>query len=174
MVRALAWPVQRGRCAGCRRQLGSLMVGCRNRVLANVLTGALAAGLVLSVGQGKPIAAERGTGSGAKAVAPAGAQRGAQAAGAQAGAQVYALRCSGCHGVELNNTSGGQVFDLRKLRPEDHDRFVDSVLFRERHLAEAAIRFLAHDSSYITDAAVLLSRCVKTVQRYTHAHGTGV
>jgi mono/diheme cytochrome c family protein len=47
---------------------------------------------------------------------------------ADAGATVYALRCSGCHGVDLNNTSGGQVFDLRKLRPEEHDRFVSSVI----------------------------------------------
>jgi mono/diheme cytochrome c family protein len=47
--------------------------------------------------------------------------------GAEAGAAVYALRCSGCHGVDLNNTSGGQVFDLRRLRPDDHDRFVNSV-----------------------------------------------
>ncbi len=54
------------------------------------------------------------------------------------------------------------------------DRFVDSVLFRERHLAEAAIRYFAHDAPYITDAGVLLSRCVKTVERYTHARGAGV
>jgi mono/diheme cytochrome c family protein len=47
---------------------------------------------------------------------------------ADAGAIVYALRCSGCHGVDLNNTSGGQVFDLRKLRPDEHDRFVNSVI----------------------------------------------
>ena len=46
---------------------------------------------------------------------------------AEAGAEVYALRCSPCHGVDLNNTSGGQVFDLRRLRPTEHDRFVDSV-----------------------------------------------
>jgi mono/diheme cytochrome c family protein len=46
---------------------------------------------------------------------------------AETGAAVYALRCSGCHGVELHNTSGGQVFDLRRLRPDEHDRFVDSV-----------------------------------------------
>ncbi len=46
---------------------------------------------------------------------------------AEAGAEVYALRCSPCHGVDLNNTSGGQVFDLRRLRPAEHDRFVDSV-----------------------------------------------
>jgi mono/diheme cytochrome c family protein len=47
---------------------------------------------------------------------------------AQAGAAVYALRCSGCHGVDLNNTSGGQVFDLRRLRPADRERFVNSVI----------------------------------------------
>jgi mono/diheme cytochrome c family protein len=46
---------------------------------------------------------------------------------AEAGAAVYALRCSSCHGEGLNNTSGGWSFDLRKLRPDEHDRFVDSV-----------------------------------------------
>jgi mono/diheme cytochrome c family protein len=47
---------------------------------------------------------------------------------AQAGAAVYGLRCSGCHGVDLKNTSGGQVFDLRKLRPDERERFVNSVI----------------------------------------------
>jgi GAF domain-containing protein len=54
------------------------------------------------------------------------------------------------------------------------DRFVDAVLFRERHLAEAAIRFFAQDSSYITDRDVLLSRCVKTIERYAKARGAGI
>ncbi len=54
------------------------------------------------------------------------------------------------------------------------DRFVDSVLFRERHLAEAALRFFAHDAPYITEAGVLLSRCVKTIERYAHARGAGI
>jgi mono/diheme cytochrome c family protein len=46
---------------------------------------------------------------------------------AEAGAAIYALRCAGCHGESLNNTSGGWSFDLRRLRPDEHDRFVDSV-----------------------------------------------
>lgn len=50
------------------------------------------------------------------------------------------------------------------------EHVVDRVLFRERHDAEAAIRALAHDASYITDAGVLLARCVQTIERYTHAH----
>lgn len=54
------------------------------------------------------------------------------------------------------------------------DRFVDAVLFRERHLAETAIRFFAHDASYITDADVLVTRCVKTIERYAYARGAGV
>jgi mono/diheme cytochrome c family protein len=45
----------------------------------------------------------------------------------QAGAAVYAQRCAGCHGENLRNTSGGWSFNLRRLRPEEHDRFVDSV-----------------------------------------------
>jgi mono/diheme cytochrome c family protein len=46
---------------------------------------------------------------------------------AEAGAVVYAQRCSSCHGEGLNNTSGGWSFDLRKLRPDEHARFVESV-----------------------------------------------
>jgi mono/diheme cytochrome c family protein len=45
----------------------------------------------------------------------------------KAGAEIYAQRCSPCHGEELNNVSGGWSFDLRRLRPDEHDRFVDSV-----------------------------------------------
>jgi mono/diheme cytochrome c family protein len=79
------------------------MVGCRNGVLAEVLMAlALAAALPGVSVRGQTLA--------------------------DAGAIVYALRCSGCHGVDLNNTSGGQVFDLRKLRPDEHDRFVNSVI----------------------------------------------
>src|ERR1700688_1302102 len=79
------------------------MVGCRNRVLAEILM-VLALAVVMSS-------------------APASGQT-----PADAGATVYALRCSGCHGVDLKNTSGGQVFDLRKPRPVEHDRFVNSVI----------------------------------------------
>jgi mono/diheme cytochrome c family protein len=42
-------------------------------------------------------------------------------------AGLYQLRCEGCHGVNLRNTSGGWSFDLRKLKPDEHERFVDSV-----------------------------------------------
>ena len=45
----------------------------------------------------------------------------------EAGAEIYAQRCAGCHGEDLHNTSGGWSFDLRRLRPDEHDRFVDSV-----------------------------------------------
>src|SRR6516165_10243579 len=51
----------------------------------------------------------------------------AQARLVEVGATIYAQRCSGCHGESLNNVSGGWSFDLRRLRPDDHDRFVDSV-----------------------------------------------
>jgi mono/diheme cytochrome c family protein len=43
------------------------------------------------------------------------------------GAAIYAQRCEGCHGEGLRNTSGGWSFDLRKLKPNEHDRFVESV-----------------------------------------------
>ena len=45
----------------------------------------------------------------------------------KAGAEIYAQRCAPCHGEELHNVSGGWSFDLRRLRPDEHDRFVDSV-----------------------------------------------
>lgn len=64
-------------------------------------------------------------------------------------------------------------FSIRFVH-ERVDRFVDNVLFRERHLAEAAIRDFAHDAAYITDAAVLLTRTVETVERYANAHAAGV
>jgi mono/diheme cytochrome c family protein len=51
----------------------------------------------------------------------------ADAAQVEKGAAVYALRCEGCHGQGLRNTSGGWSFDLRKLKPDEHARFVDSV-----------------------------------------------
>jgi cytochrome c6 len=51
----------------------------------------------------------------------------AEASRAEAGAAVYANRCAPCHGEELHNTSGGWSFDLRRLRPDEHDRFVNSV-----------------------------------------------
>jgi mono/diheme cytochrome c family protein len=47
---------------------------------------------------------------------------------AQAGAILYANRCAGCHGEELQAYSGGQAFDLRRLRPDEYDRFVQSVI----------------------------------------------
>ena len=47
---------------------------------------------------------------------------------AAAGAELDANRCSGCHGEELRNMTGGQVFDLRRLHSDDHDRFVNSVI----------------------------------------------
>jgi mono/diheme cytochrome c family protein len=49
-------------------------------------------------------------------------------ASTEQGAAVYQLRCSGCHGENLINLSGGWSFDLRKLRPDQHDQFVLSVI----------------------------------------------
>jgi mono/diheme cytochrome c family protein len=47
---------------------------------------------------------------------------------AETGAVLYANRCAGCHGEELRNYSGGTAFDLRRLRADEHDRFVESVI----------------------------------------------
>ena len=45
-----------------------------------------------------------------------------------AGAAIYADSCAHCHGEQLHNTSGGVTFDLRRLRPDEHARFVHAVL----------------------------------------------
>lgn len=56
-------------------------------------------------------------------VAHAAAQDGAAAKGAR----VYDKYCSTCHGDDLQNNSG-VAFDLRRLRADEHARFVNSVL----------------------------------------------
>ncbi|HSJ41151.1 MAG TPA: cytochrome c [Xanthobacteraceae bacterium] len=61
----------------------------------------------------------------------------AQAVGAAqvaAGERIYSDYCSNCHGEGLRNTSGGVTFDLRRLRSEDHDRFMGSVLDGKRQM----------------------------------------
>jgi mono/diheme cytochrome c family protein len=45
----------------------------------------------------------------------------------KAGARVYQDNCETCHGEGLHNNSG-VTFDLRRLRADEHDRFVNSVL----------------------------------------------
>src|SRR5258707_12240864 len=45
-----------------------------------------------------------------------------------AGATLFGDYCSNCHGDELRNTSGGATVDLARLRPADHDPFVNSGL----------------------------------------------
>jgi mono/diheme cytochrome c family protein len=47
---------------------------------------------------------------------------------AEAGAAIYDDYCSRCHGEGLHNTSGGVTFDLRRLHPNEHERFVNSVI----------------------------------------------
>jgi mono/diheme cytochrome c family protein len=43
------------------------------------------------------------------------------------GAKLYENNCSNCHGEDLQNNSG-IAFDLRRLRDDEHARFVNSVL----------------------------------------------
>jgi mono/diheme cytochrome c family protein len=43
------------------------------------------------------------------------------------GATTYENFCATCHGMELQN-NGGVAFDLRRLRGNEHTRFVNSVL----------------------------------------------
>jgi len=41
---------------------------------------------------------------------------------------LYRNRCAGCHGDELRAFAGGPAFDLRRLRPDEYDRFAESVI----------------------------------------------
>ncbi|MFY9886518.1 MAG: GAF domain-containing protein, partial [Candidatus Cybelea sp.] len=54
------------------------------------------------------------------------------------------------------------------------EQAVDRVLFRQRHLDEAAIADFTLDAQYVTDAGVLLERCVATAMRHGHATEAGV
>jgi mono/diheme cytochrome c family protein len=42
------------------------------------------------------------------------------------GERLYAKYCATCHGDDLQNNSG-VAFDLRRLRADEHPRFVNSV-----------------------------------------------
>jgi len=44
------------------------------------------------------------------------------------GGQLYENYCANCHGEELRNNADGLAFDLRRLKPNEHARFVSSVL----------------------------------------------
>jgi mono/diheme cytochrome c family protein len=44
------------------------------------------------------------------------------------GGRLYENYCSNCHGEELKNNTDGLAFDLRRLKPDEHARFVNSVL----------------------------------------------
>ncbi len=57
-------------------------------------------------------------------VAPASAQSGTD--DVTAGSRVYQNYCATCHGEELQNNSGVS-FDLRRLRADEHPRFVSAL-----------------------------------------------
>jgi mono/diheme cytochrome c family protein len=54
--------------------------------------------------------------------------RAADADTAKEGKEIYGDYCATCHGEQLRNTSGGVTFDLRRLKPDEHERFLNSVL----------------------------------------------
>ena len=43
------------------------------------------------------------------------------------GERTYENYCATCHGEQLQHNSAGLTFDLRRLRPDEHARFVNSV-----------------------------------------------
>src|SRR5215813_13317489 len=49
------------------------------------------------------------------------------AAAVRQGERLYEDNCSNCHGAELQNNSN-IAYDLRRLRADEHARFVNSVL----------------------------------------------
>ena len=51
----------------------------------------------------------------------------AEETAADKGARVYDKYCATCHGDDLQNNSG-IAFDLRRLKADEHPRFVNSVL----------------------------------------------
>ena len=51
----------------------------------------------------------------------------AEETAADKGARVYDKYCATCHGDELQNNTG-VAFDLRRLKADEHPRFVNSVL----------------------------------------------
>jgi hypothetical protein len=52
------------------------------------------------------------------------------------------------------------------------DRFVDRVLFHQRHAAEAALRHFAHEAGFITDRRTLLERALSVVRESTGAEAS--
>jgi GAF domain len=54
------------------------------------------------------------------------------------------------------------------------DRVVDDVLFRARHLAEAAIRRFAHEANLVTDADDLLDKTVEVLARDADASAVAI
>jgi mono/diheme cytochrome c family protein len=54
------------------------------------------------------------------------AQAAAQEAPADKGERIYGKYCATCHGDDLQNNSG-VAFDLRRLKADEHPRFVYSV-----------------------------------------------
>src|SRR5258708_4122049 len=51
----------------------------------------------------------------------------AEEASVSKGERIYDNNCATCHGDDLQNSSS-IAFDLRRLKAEEHSRFVDSVL----------------------------------------------
>jgi cytochrome c6 len=51
----------------------------------------------------------------------------ADEAAVRKGAKIYENNCSTCHGDELQNNAN-IAFDLRRLKADEHSRFVNSVL----------------------------------------------
>jgi GAF domain-containing protein len=54
------------------------------------------------------------------------------------------------------------------------EHFVDRVLFRARHAAQAALHAFSLDAAYITDASLLLERSVQVVRQNARATGAGI
>ncbi len=56
------------------------------------------------------------------------AQTAATPAQVDEGERIYSDYCWTCHGERLRNPGGGTSFDLRRLKSNDYDRFLNAVV----------------------------------------------
>jgi hypothetical protein len=64
-------------------------------------------------------------------------------------------------------------FSIRYIHTRT-DHVVDRLFFRQRYLDEAALADFTYDAQYISDAGVLVDRCLEMTLRHAHASDAGI